>query len=220
MVEKTKKVAVPDKKGGRENSQCRKISSEEKRRLFDKYIAPNMNSIYTLVQRYANYSQDVDAYYNIVLTDMYNYIASYDESKSLKTWLHIVTKRTCFHHNKKDAEERSHYTDVEMCSMYDLHQHGTSNIVDAGFGTIIDNVSEKMRRALTSVPPNRLSPFLLFAQGYGIKEIAKMEHKAGHLDKCSGEEIKSRIYWARKQITYILEKNGITGKNLKGCFDD
>lgn len=179
-----------------------------------------MKSIYTLAVRYTDRRQDVDANYNYALSNFFHYIGSYNEKMSLKTWIHITTKRACFNQNKLRAKINSYYTDIEMCSMSDLHQNGTSNMVDASCGSLIDNISDRMRNALMQIPPNRLSPFLLYVQGYGVRDIAKMEYKAGHVDRKSEDIIKSRIYWAKKQLAYILQKHGITAANYEGQTDD
>lgn len=188
--------------------------------MFNQYIVPNFSSIKSLVRRYTDHYQDVDENYNYCLAQLYNYIGSYDKGKSLDTWIHICTKRACFNQNKKRAEESSHYTDVEMCTQEELHQNGNSMLVDAGFGTLADNLSDGMYNALMSIPPHRLSPFLLFVQGHGIREITSMEYKMGHLEKRSEDVVKSRIFWARKELRYILMKHGITRKHRKGSYND
>lgn len=201
-------------------AKCNQLSPSEKEKLFNQYIVPNFSSIKSLTRRYTDHYQDVEENYNYCLAQMYNYIGSYDPNKSLDTWIHICTKRACFNQNKKRAEEASHYTDVDMCTPEELHQNGNSMIVDAGFGTLADNLSDKMYIALMSIPPHRLSPFLLFVQGHGIREITSMEYKMGHLEKRSEDMVKSRIFWAKKELQYILRKNGITGKNHKSAFHD
>lgn len=207
---------VPVKK----EAKCRQLNPREKERLFNQYIVPNFSSIKSLTRRYTDNYQDVDENYNYCLAQMFNYIGSYDPKMKLDTWIHICTKRACFNQNKKRAEESSHYTDVEMCTQDELYQHGTSMMVDAGFGTLADNLSDKMYLALMKIPPHRLSPFLLFVQGHGIREITSMEYKMGHLERKSEDLVKSRIYWARKELKYILQQNGITRKNHKGAFHD
>lgn len=212
----TEDTAAPVKKEAR----CHQLSPREKEKLFNKYIVPNFSSIKSLTRRYTDNYQDVDENYNYCLAQMYNYIGSYDPKMKLDTWIHICTKRACFNQNKKRAEEASHYTDVEMCTPEELYQNGNSMIVDAGFGTLADNLSDKMYNALMSIPPHRLSPFLLYVQGHGIREITSMEYKMGHLEKKSEDVVKSRIFWAKKELQYILKKNGITRKHRKSPNHD
>ena len=206
---------------GAKNARKKKseISPNEKGRLYNQYIVPHYTDIYTLTRRYTDKYQDIDENYNYVLAQMYNYIGSYDPSKSLSTWIHIVTKRACFNQNKKRALESSQHTDIEMCSEGQLHS-GRNNTVQPVIGSLVDNVSDTVYAALMQIPPHRLSPFLLFAQGYGIRDITAMEWKAGHLEKRSEDIVKSRIFWARKELQYLLKKNGITKANHQGKGHD
>lgn len=214
--------AVPQKISDsiKPTAKCRQLGPNEKKKLFNKYIIPNLSSIKSLTRRYTDDYQDVDDNYNYCLAQLYNYIGSYNPERKLDTWLHICVKRICFHQNKKRAEEASHWTDIEMCTMEDLYQHGTNMIVDAGFGTLVDNISDKMYAALMQIPPQRLSPFIMYAQGHRIREITAAEWKMGHLEKRSEDVVKSRIYWAKRELQYILRQYGITGRNHKGTSDD
>lgn len=197
----------------REKAKCRTLSPHVKERLFKQYVLPHLSSIKSLTKRYTDHYQDIDDNFNLCLAQLYNYIGSYNPNMKLDTWIHICVKRACFHENKKRAEENTHWTDIEMCSANDVYQHGTSMIVDEGFGTLIDNLSDEMRAALMKIPAYRLSPFLLQVQGYGIREITAMEWKMGHLEKRSEDTVKSRIYFAKKMLQYYLRQNGITRQN-------
>lgn len=201
-------------------AKCRQLSAKEKERLFNKYIKPNLSEIKRLVRYYTANYQDVEDNYNICLYQLYNYIGSYNPERKLSTWFGVCIKNACFQQNKKRAEEASHWTDIEMCSMADLYQNGNSMLVDATFGTLIDNISDEIYDALMQIPPNRLSPFMMAVQGHKIREITEAEWKLGHLEKRSEDIVKSRIYWAKKQLRFILEKHGITRKNYKGQDDD
>lgn len=210
----------PTSKSSKAVPKCRQLSAGYKEELFNQYVAPNLESIYTLTKRYTDHYQDVDENYNHCLAQLYNYIGSYNPTQKLSTWLHVVVKRACFHQNKKRMEESSHWTDIEMCSMEDLYQNGNSMVTDASFGTLIDNISDQMYAALMQIPPQRLSPFMLCVQGMKIREITDTEWNLGHLEKKSEDVVKSRIYWARRQLQFILRQNGITGKNYKAASND
>ena len=67
---------------------------------------------------------------------------------------------------------------------------------------------------------NHQKLFLLFVQGHGIREITSIEYKMGHLERRSEDMVKSRIFWAQKELQYILRQYGITGKNHKGKGND
>lgn len=189
--------------------KCRQLSPAEKEKLFNLYIKPNLHSIWTLTQRYTNRSQDYDDNYSYCLTQLYHYIGSYNPSQKLSTWIHICVKRACFQQNNKRTEEDSHYTDIEMCTPEDLHQNGNNMMVDAQFGTLIDNISDEILSALMQIPPQRLSPFLMYVQGCKIRKITAIEWEKGHLEQKSASIVQSRIYWAKRQLQFILRENGI-----------
>ena len=204
----------------REMPKCRQLGSTEKDRLFNKYIVPHLNDIRRLVKYYTFDYQDVDDNYNICLMQLYNYIGSYDPSQKVSTWYGISVKRACVNQGKKRAEEMSYLTDIEMCSRDDIYQHGNSMIAEAEYGTLIDNLSDEVYNALMQISPQRLSPFMMYVQGLRIREITEAEWKLGHLEKRSEDIVKSRIYWARRELQYILRQHEITRKNRKGPAND
>lgn len=196
------------------------ISETEQKTLFQKYIAPHLEVIKLLAAKYTDKSQDVDENYNLALAQMYTYIHTYDPEKSLKTWIYIVTKRACFNQNEKRAKYASTQADLEFCSSDALHQHGSSNIIDACCGTLADNLSDEVYNALMRIDPCRLSPFLLFAQGMKIREITQAEWRAGHLKRKSEDIVKSRIYWAKKELQLILKQHGISEASYTSAFSN
>lgn len=221
MVSPRKTATAPStQKKGRKRGGAAPISEREQKALFQKFVVPHLTSIKSLTVRYTDKYQDVEDNYNYVLAQMYSYIYTYNPEKSLDTWLHIVTKRACFNQNEKRAQYLSIQTDLEFCSPDVLHQHGTANIIDAGFGTLADNLSDVIYDALMQIDPCKLSPFLLYAQGMGVREITLLEWKAGHLERKSEDVVKSRIYWAKKQLQHILKQHGISEASYTSAFSN
>ncbi len=210
----------PEKKPAESSAKCWQLTPKEKEQLFNKYIVPNLADIKSLTKFYTSHYQDIEDNYNICLAQLYHYIGSYDPSKKLMTWLHIVVKRACQKQNKDKYEESQHWTDIEMCSMDDIYQHGNSMVTEAEIGTLIDNISDQMLAVLMSIPSQRLSPFMLYVQGHRIREITAIEWERGHLEKRSEDIVKSRIYWAKRELQYRLRQYGITRKNNQGPTDD
>lgn len=194
-------------------AQCKQLGAKDKEVLFNKYITPNFDTIKSLVKHYTRCRQDIDDNYNYCLSQFFNYIGSYDPKAKLSTWLHIVVKRACFYQDGKRMDDASHWTDIEMCSMDDLYHCGSTMVTEMNYGTLVDNLSDKMLAILMQIPPQRLSPFMMYVQGYQIREITAAEWKLGHLEKRSEQVVKSRIYWAKKELQYILRKHGITRQN-------
>ena len=218
MAGTRKTITDSDAKKKRRERSDESISENEKRILFKQFVEPHLAVIKSLVVKYTDKYQDVEDNNIYVLSQLYMYIHTYDTAKDLKTWIHIVTKRACFNQNKKRSQYMSIQTDIEMCSNDTLHQHGTANMVDADFGSLADRLSDKVYGAMMRIDPYKLSPFLLYVQGLGIREIAKIEWKAGHVDKKSEDLVKSRIYWARRQLRYYLKEYGITEASYTGAF--
>lgn len=206
----TRKTTIANSDAKKKKQKYEQLTDVQKRALFKQLIEPHFTIIKSLVVKYTDRYQDVEDNNIYVLSQLYAYIHTYNHAQPLKTWIHIVTKRACFNRNRKRSQYMSFQTDIEMCSNEALHQHGTANMVEAGFGSLADNLSDKVYQAMMKVDPYKLSPFLLYAQGLGIREIARMEWKAGHMDKKSEDLVKSRIYWAKKQLQYYLKEYGIT----------
>jgi len=186
------------------------MSAECRHKLFNQFVTPHLTKIKALTVRYTDKYIDWEDNYIRVLQQLYTYIHTYNSKQSIDTWLHIVTKRTCFHQNQMQAARMSNQSDISKCSQDAIHQHGTANIVEAGFGTLIDNISDELYNAMLQIDPCRLSAFLLYAQGNNIHDITQIEYTSGHLAQKNEAIIRSRIYWAKTQLKFILKKNGIT----------
>lgn len=193
--------------------KANKLDVAQKHALFKELIEPKIDFIKSLTRQYTHRYQDIEDNYNHCLAQFFNYIGTYKRECKLDTWIHIVVKRACFNKNKERCEEASHWTDIEMCSKEDLYGPGNSLTVEATCGTLLDNLSDHMVTVLTMINPLRLSPFMLHVQGHKIREITDMEWKMGHLEKKSEGVVKSRIFFAKKELQYLLRKHGITKRN-------
>ena len=156
--------------------------------LFEKYIVPNLDEIRSLVFFYSSNKQEVDSNYNFVLTEMYKYIHSYDPSKSLKTWIHIVARRGTQFQNKKQYQAH-------------CHDHGLSYDFDHDNGDD-DDVLECGGGSTTMVVGNVIH-----------EEIVNIEYQRGYIDRNdpdAAKTIQNRIYMAKKIIKKTLAEYGIT----------
>lgn len=214
---RTRKAATPSPK---KKARGKVVSDAEKRAKFKELIEPRLHNIRTLTVRYTDQYQDVDDNYTYVLSQMYSYIHTYDRSKSIDTWVHIVTKRACFNQNQRRARYSSLSSDLELYSNDAIYQHGNANIVNASCGTLGDNVSDVIYAALRQIDPFKLSPFLLFAQGLSIRDITTMEWQSGHLERKCEDIVKSRIYWAQQQLRFILKEYGISEASYTSAFSN
>ena len=211
----TRKATKSNTKGKKNGKQVNDVRNKP---LFKRYIEPHLTVIKSLVVKYTDKYQNIEDDYIYVLSQLYMYIHTYKTDKDLKTWIHIVVKRACFSQNKKRSQAISFQTDIEMCSNETLHQHGTANMVEAQCGSFADNLSDQVYKAMMKIAPNKLSPFLAYIQGLGIREVVKLEWRAGHVENKNEDLVKSRIYWARKQLQYYLKEYGITEASYTSAF--
>ena len=82
-----------------------------------------------------------------------------------------------------------------------------------------DCLSDEIVAALRMIQPHKLSAFILQVQGYTIKEITEIEFMRGHLKRKNEENVKSRIFQARKELKDILNRDGtLRSEFLKAMF--
>lgn len=179
--------------------------------LFQKYIVPNYGMVQSLVKKYTDRMENVDEDFAVVLTEFYKYIQSYNPDKPLHTWIHICVKRCCQEQNKKRYNFDSKHSDNSPYSSRIAMEHVTTTgaFSDRDMG---DLLSDDVLMALRMIQPHKLSAFILQVQGYTIKEITDIEFMRGNLKRKNEENIKSRIFQARKELRELLNRDG-TVKN-------
>lgn len=172
--------------------------------LFNKYVAPYVNMIYKLCINYTDCKEDVEENYTEVLTNFYRSIETYDTSRSICTWLHIVTKRYVFQLNKRRYKRQVSDREAidEMCYLgygqetYDI-DHSSEELSNKN---IIDLCGDEVVKAMQQLKPIYKRPLLLKLAGYSVKEIADREHELGALDSYNLNTIKSRLFLAYKAL--------------------
>ncbi len=182
--------------------------------LFQKYIIPNYEMVLSLTKKYTNCPKDVDENFAIVLTEFYKYIQSYKPENSLYTWIHICTKRCCQELNKKRFNYDSRFSDNDVKASKSAMDFITS--ADNAFSDVdmSDCLSDEVVAALRTIQPHKLSAFILQVQGYTIKEITDIEYMRGHLKRKNEENVKSRIFQARKELKELLNRDGTLKNDL------
>lgn len=188
------------------------LTDEERERRFHELIDPHFEFIRNLVSYYTDHPQFVDENYNTLLFDFYRYIHTYNGDKPLKTWLHSVVRNNVGTINKERAKEAAKIADAEFNPIEKSRKPDNTMDLENGLLTLADSISDEVYSALLSLPPLRLSAFVLQIQGYSIEEITKIEFERGHLNKCSDDIIKNRIFWAKKGLREILISYGVKRK--------
>lgn len=178
--------------------------------LFDKYVTPYFNMIYKLCMNYTYESANVQENYTEVLTNFYRRIETYDESRSIRTWLHIVTKRHIAElerRRKRHDDNKSYDIDIEEYSDFiSDNEKLSANVM--GLDNYRELYNDDILAVLDEMKPIHREAFLLQEAGYSLKEIAEIEYKKGNLKSRNIETVKSRLFLARQFLKKNLTRDG------------
>ena len=83
---------------------------------------------------------------------------------------------------------------------------GQTSDITEGQRSLAESLPDEVYSALLSIPAHKLSPFLLYVQGYSLKEIAQMEYENGNTPEDMLETVKSRIFWTRSRLKTLLKE--------------
>ena len=192
--------------------------------LYNKYVTPFYNMIYKLTMQYSFKSENVEENYTEVLINFYRRIETYDPRRSIRTWLHICTKRHVMALDKKRQTHNNINDDNDIdtfCEDIFNYDKIGANMMD------IDNYREMYNddilAVLDELKPIHRDALLLQAAGYSLKEIVEIEYKKGTLKSRNIETVKSRLFLARKYLKKRLTRDGERisgGADEEDVFDD
>lgn len=188
---------------------------EHKHKLFNAYVIPYTRMIYKLCIQYTCEKEDIPDNYTEVLTNLYKYILTYDPSRSIKTWIHIVTKRCVFDMDKKHRDRRSMQNkDNDIDTYIDDDSSTEDNVTykSMDLTNYEEWYNDDILAALNQLKPCDKRALLLQQAGYKLKEIAEIEYRHGTLESGNINTIKSRLFLARKQLQELLTSDGETRK--------
>ena len=174
--------------------------------LFQKYVAPYYNMIYKLCMNYTYNPANVPENYNGVLINFYRRIETYDPNKSIRTWLHIVTKRQIAELERKRKVHDNRSDDYDIAELCKHSDNQSSNAM--GIENYREMYSDEILAVLDTMKPTHRDALLLQEAGYSIKEIAEIEHSKGSLKSRNTETIKSRLFLARQYLKKHLTRDG------------
>lgn len=176
--------------------------------LFEKYVIPHRNLVYKLCIKYTANPEDIDDNYVEVLTNFFKYIETYDPTKSIQTWLHIVTKRYIIDADSK----RSHMKFSDNLKVSDI---GDTILDDDEINANCMSVenyrqyyNDDILEALDSLEPIYKEALLLQQTGYKLHEIMDITYKSGSLKTRNIETVKSRLFLAKKKMRKMINRDG------------
>ena len=161
-----------------------------------------------------NYTYDpanVEENYTEVLVNFYRRIDTYDPTRSIHTWLHIVTKRQVFEleRRRKRHNNKSYDVDIEdygECDWMANENHTSGNVM--GVENYRELYNDDILAVLDLMKPIHRDAWILQQAGYSLKEIADIENKKGTLKSRNIETVKSRLFFARQFLRKNLTRDG------------
>ncbi len=196
--------------------------ARKRNELFAKYVTPYYNMIYKLVMNYTFNPADIEENYNEVLINFFRRVDTYNPERSIRTWLHIVTKRMVMelerrrkrHNNKNYDKSIEAYEDCgdedvlrpHIFSAVTAKEKVSSNCM--GLKNYRQFYNDDILELLDSMKPIHRDAILLQEAGYSLKEIADIEYKKGTLKSHNIETVKSRLFLARQYLKKNLTRDG------------
>ena len=159
-----------------------------------------------------NYTFDpanVQENYNEVLINFFRRIETYDPSRSIHTWLHIVTKRQVAELERRRNRHNNKNGDHDIEDLYDCTPASSkvsANVM--GIDNYRELYSDDILTVLDSMKPIHKDALLLQEAGYSLKEIADIEYNKGTLKSRNIETVKSRLFLARQYLKKYLTRDG------------
>ncbi len=183
-------------------------SVERRTQLFNQFVLPHINLVYKLCMRYTYSAADIEDNYIEVLINFYKYIESYDPSRSIQTWLHIVTKRFVCDMNHR----RSHYKTTDDLDVNELAEalidedETGSNSMDISNYRLL--YGDDVLTALEQIKPIYREALLLQQAGFKLNEIVEISFRNGNLKTKNIETVKSRLFLAKQQMRKLINRDG------------
>lgn len=183
--------------------------AELRNSLFEKYVTPYLNMVYKLCINYTYNPANVEENYTEVLVNFYRRIETYDPSRSIHTWLHIVTKRHIaeIERKRKRDDNRDYSQDIETFEDCIGNDEGVSGNV-MGVENYRELYNDDILSVLDEMKDIHRDAFILQEAGYSLKEIAEIEYKKGTLKSRNIETVKSRLFLARQFLKKHLTRDG------------
>jgi RNA polymerase sigma factor (sigma-70 family) len=170
--------------------------AERRRLLFEKYVSPYLNMVYKLCINYTYNPANIKENYTEVLVNFYRRIETYDESRSILTWLHIVTKRQIaeIERKRKQDNNKDYDRDIELFGgAVSNYSDPSGNVME--IGNYRELYNDDILSALDQMKSIHRDAFLLQEAGYSLKEIVEIEFNKGTLKSRNVETIKSRLFF-------------------------
>lgn len=183
-------------------------SVKERTELFHQYIIPHKNLVYSICIQYTFNREDVADNYSDAMANFYKYIKSYDPTKPLKSWIYAVAQRFVMEQNRRVKRiVRDQF--VDMYSLPDVEaDRENKRYTCMGMSNFKECYSDDILNALDKLNPIHKEAILLQQAGYKVEEIMEIAYRNGSVKKRNLETIKSRIFFAKREISKLITPDG------------
>lgn len=175
--------------------------------LFNKLIVPELEYVKRLVRLYTYNKNNIDDNYVEVLENFFKYMHTYDQSKSLHTWIHIVIRRFI----QESVRKQTLATTDDVCIEAVKDEFVDESFGDSGgidMGNYSKLIGDDLLEAIETLKPIHREAFLLQASGYTLSEITDMLYADGKLKTKNIETVKSRVFLAKSQLREQVTRDG------------
>ena len=187
-------------------------SVQRRTALFNEYVCPHLNLVYKLCIKYSYSPSDIEDNYNEVLINFFKYIETYDPSRPIQAWLHIITKRFVGDRNVKRNSFKC-TEDVDVSQIADSFTGEGQMDVCPDTGNYHLLYSDEVLGALEQIKPIYREALLLQQAGYKLHEIMEIAYRNGSLRIKNIDTIKSRLFLAKQQMRQLIDRDGKTRTN-------
>lgn len=190
------------------SGDARDESAGRRAALFNRHVRPHLDLVYSLCIRYSYSAADIEDNYSEALANFYKYIETYDPSRSIQTWLHIVTKRFVGDMNNRNGSFRR----TEDVNVADIPDTIAGDNGCGGNCMDMDNYrslyNDDILEALERIKPIYREALLLQQAGYKLHEIMEITYRNGSLRARNLDTVKSRLFLAKKQMKKLINRDG------------
>lgn len=169
---------------------------------------PHKNLVYSICIQYSFNKDEIPDNYNDAMVNFFKYIKSYKPEKSLKSWIYAVAQRFVMEQNKRAKRMiKDDYTDIYSIPDTELDDSGI-RFTCMGMENYSVCYNDDILNALNQLNPIHKEAILLQQAGYKVDEIMDIAYKNGSIKSRNLETIKSRIFFAKRQLSKLITPDG------------
>jgi RNA polymerase sigma-70 factor (ECF subfamily) len=165
------------------------------RTQFEKEALPHLDALYSAACYMTRHERDAEDLVQETFLKAFRHFDKYQPGTNCKAWLFRILTNTFLNKNRRSVREMSFLDEVDVGDTDGMSpREATAHLLDPEAGFMSRVVSDTVREALESLPPDfRMAVILADLQDFSYKEIAEV------MD-CPVGTVMSRIYRGRRLL--------------------